>query len=251
MKDQEIESLKKGDKEKQKIISDLTIKLLQIEENINAVNKRCKKIEEKKNAYFQQSLHKTQDKSCVETPTWASTSSSSNTPQTYNIPTSNVFEPLPDEVPCLDEEINKSSNKLKTDDKENSQNGNMVDQQNVTPQHNVDCHHIKNNTAQPKTNEHFPENNNQKPINAETIIICDSNGRYLKPKELCPNSTTRYIRSATLSKAKQIVEASNFINPKNFIVHCGTNDMEYPERNTAASTVEVVDLMKNIQTAES
>jgi hypothetical protein len=55
-------------------------------------------------------------------------------------------------------------------------------------------------TVQPKTSSQ-PETNtdHQKPIDAETIIICDSNGRYLKPNELCPDSTTKYIQSPTLS----------------------------------------------------
>jgi hypothetical protein len=46
-KDKEIVSLKNTEKEKQQIISDMTLKLLQMEENINALNKRCKRIEEK------------------------------------------------------------------------------------------------------------------------------------------------------------------------------------------------------------
>jgi hypothetical protein len=40
--------------------------------------------------------------------------------------------------------------------------------------------------------------NHHKPINAETIILCDSNGRYLKPELLCPNSSTHYTRCPTL-----------------------------------------------------
>jgi chromosome segregation ATPase len=59
-KDKEIVSLKNTEKEKQQIISDMTLKLLQMEENINALKKRCKKIEEK-NSNLQQSVHKPKD----------------------------------------------------------------------------------------------------------------------------------------------------------------------------------------------
>jgi hypothetical protein len=101
-------------------------------------------------------------------------------------------------------------------------------------------------TVQPKASSQPATNtDHQKPIDAETIIICDSNGRYLKPKELCPDSTTKYIRSPTLYRqARQNIETFNFSNPKNFIIHCGTNDIEQPGKNTITETLEIVDLVK-------
>jgi chromosome segregation ATPase len=54
-KDKEIVSLKNTEKEKQQIIGDLTLKLLQMKENINALNKRCKRVDEK-NSNLQQSV---------------------------------------------------------------------------------------------------------------------------------------------------------------------------------------------------
>jgi hypothetical protein len=97
-------------------------------------------------------------------------------------------------------------------------------------------------TVQPKTSSQ-PETNtdHQKPIDAETIIICDSNGRYLKPKELCPDSTTKYIQSPTLSQARQKIETFNFSNPQNVIIHC---NIEQPGKNTIIKILEIVDLVK-------
>jgi hypothetical protein len=73
------------------------------------------------------------------------------------------------------------------------------------------------------------ENQNINPMktsNAETIILCDSNGWNLDPKLLCPNSTTEYVRCLTIEAANKILEQHQFSNPKTFIIHTGTNDIE-------------------------
>ncbi|CAB4014084.1 Hypothetical predicted protein, partial [Paramuricea clavata] len=178
-KDKEIVSLKNTEKEKQQIISDLTLKLLQMEENINALNKRSNKGD-------------------------------------------NTNEHV---------ELESKGNKEENVEDGVEQNDNI--QQDLPPT-------VQPNTsAQPET-----KTDHQKSIDAETIIICDSNGRYLKPKELCPDSTTKYIRSPTLSQARQKIESFNFSNPKNLIIHCGTNDIEQPGKNTITETLEIVDLVK-------
>ena len=229
--------LKNTEKEKQQIISDLTLKLLQMEENINALNKRCKKIEEK-NSNLQQSVHKIRNESCAEKCTWASMSPPPpNTTEEYNIPTSNTFDLLTDDVINQGNDTNEHVElTFKGNKEENIEDGvqqNDSTQQDLPP------------TVQPKTSSHPATNtDHQKPIDAETIIICDSNGRYLKPKELCPDSTTKYIRSPTLSQARQKIETLNFSNPKYFIIHCGTNDIEQPGKNTITETLEIVDLVK-------
>ena len=66
----------------------------------------------------------------------------------------------------------------------------------------------------------------------------------MKPKELCPDSTTKYIRSPTLLQAIQKIKTLNFSNPKNFILHCGTNDIEQPGKDTITDTLKVIDLIK-------
>jgi hypothetical protein len=73
------------------------------------------------------------------------------------------------------------------------------------------------------------ENQNINPMktsNAETIILCDSNGRNLDPKLLCPNSTTEYVRCRTIEADNKILEQHQFSNPKTFIIHTSTNDIE-------------------------
>ena len=94
-KDKEIVTLKNTEREKQQTISDLTLKLLQMEENINALNTKI----EEKNSNLQQSVHKIQNESCAEKCTWASMSPPPpNTTEEYNIPTSNTFDLLTDDV---------------------------------------------------------------------------------------------------------------------------------------------------------
>ena len=220
-KDKEIVTLKNTEKEKQvkqQTISDLTLKLLQMEENINALNKKI----EEKNSNLQQSAHKIQNESCAEKCTWASMSPPPpNTTDEYNIPTSNTFDLLTDDVVNqgndTNEHVELTSKGNKEENIEDGVQQNDSTQQDLPP------------TVQPKASSQPATNtDHQKPIDAETIIICDSNGRYLKPKELCPDSTTKYIRSPTLSQARQKIETFNFSNPKNVIIHCGTNDIEQP-----------------------
>ena len=62
--------------------------------------------------------------------------------------------------------------------------------------------------------------------NGETIILCDSNGHHINPNLLFPGSKTSYIRCPTLNDANRIMEQTTFTNPKTFLLHCGTNDLE-------------------------
>ncbi|CAB3990526.1 Hypothetical predicted protein [Paramuricea clavata] len=210
-----------------------------MEENINALNKRCKRIEEK-NSNLQQPVHKIQLKSesCAEKCTWASMSPPPpNTTEEYSIPTSNTFDLLTDDAANKGDNTNEHVElKSKGNKEENVEDG---VEQNDNIQQDLPPTVQPNTSAQPET-----KTDHQKSIDAETIIICDSNGRYLKPKELCPDSTTKYIRSPTLSQARQKIESFNFSNPQNLIIHCGTNDIEQPGKNTTTETLEIVDLVK-------
>lgn len=214
---EEILSLKSSDKDKQQTLSDLTIKQLQIEDEISSINKEHKQFQEK-NTNLIRSVMRKQDEhesyisastSCdnAETPTWASMASS-----TYTVPTSNSFEVL-------------SGN---TNDSE-------CDQPNTSTKTKKATEPLKENNPatskeDPETTQHIPKKvdpqNQHKSINAETIILCDSNGRFIKPELLCPDSSTHYIRCPTLTEAETIIKNTHFINPKCFILHCGTNDLE-------------------------
>ncbi|CAB4028266.1 Hypothetical predicted protein [Paramuricea clavata] len=169
-KDKEIVSLKNTEKEKQQIISDLTLKLLQMEKNINALNKRCKRIEEK-NFNLQQSVHKIQSESCAEKCTWASMSPPPpNTTEEYSILTSNTFDLLTDDAANKGDNTNEHVElESKVNKEENVEDG---VEQNDNIQQDLPPTVQPNTSAQPETKTDY-----QKSIDAETIIICDSNGR--------------------------------------------------------------------------
>ena len=127
-KDKEILTLKNTQKEKQQTISDLTVKLLQMEETIKALNKRCKKIEDK-NSNLQQSVNKIHNELCTEKDTWASICSPpSSTTEEYSIPTSNTFDPLTDDVR---NQVKDSQNHSEMKTKENKENMAEKNQQNI------------------------------------------------------------------------------------------------------------------------
>ncbi|CAB4008714.1 Hypothetical predicted protein [Paramuricea clavata] len=66
----------------------------------------------------------------------------------------------------------------------------------------------------------------KKTVTAETIILCDSNGKHLDPKLLCPGSPTQYIRCPTVNGATKILDEYEFTSPQTFVIHSGTNDIE-------------------------
>ncbi|CAB3979497.1 Hypothetical predicted protein [Paramuricea clavata] len=66
----------------------------------------------------------------------------------------------------------------------------------------------------------------KKTVTAETIILCDSNGKHLDPKLLCSGSPTQYIRCPTVNGATKILDEYEFTSPQTFVIHSGTNDIE-------------------------
>ncbi|CAB4017363.1 Hypothetical predicted protein [Paramuricea clavata] len=88
-----------------------------------------------------------------------------------------------------------------------------------------------------------------KTYNGETIVMCDSNGRLLNIKRLCPKSLYSYIRCPTLKHAEEIISTSVFTNPKTLIFHCGTNDLDHNIDNSkiCSDTLKVIDQIKKIK----
>ena len=222
----DISKLKSTDKEQQQVISDLTVEHLKMEQDIEALNKRCQKTEEK-NLSLLKSLTKKENESECEYLSWASMSAkpatlppSGNT-NTYTIPTSNSYEAL----------FNEESEKNTSNDTKKANESQKPTQQ------------IKSQEPENENPAIPPKNRTN---TAETIILCDSNGQYLKPKLLCPNTTTSYIRCPTLTKARQIIQNTTFTDPNNFILHCGTNDIEHlqPEQNLDKAIEDIVGLVK-------
>ena len=104
----------------------------------------------------------------------------------------------------------------------------LADQQEETRTINNDT--IPNNLSTSNNTRTNHENNQPSPpeksFTTETIILCDSNGKKLDTKLLCPGSSCSYIKCPTMAKAIGIMEQYSFTNPKTFIIHCGTNDIE-------------------------
>ena len=212
----EIECLQTTKAENQKFHNDMYIEQLEMEEHIQQLHNRCKTLE-RKNTDLLTKITQLDDKCVPKDKPESTTKNELETLQTtqdkgpdvsYEIPTSNRFNNLEDQ----------------DEDKETG-NSTSSSPKNDTPQ------------------QHQP---NKKRINtAETIIVSDSNGRYLKPNILCPNSRNSYIRSPTLGKAKDIIDNTHFTNPRTFIVHCGTNDVEQPQSNEEI-TEQVTKLVQSI-----
>jgi hypothetical protein len=118
-----------------------------------------------------------------------------STPPVTNIPTQNRFQQLKDQP------------KLNSDDPEKQ--------------------HPENTPP--------PTSNDLEEIQADNVIICDSNGRHLNPKLLCPNAQTKYVRCPTLSEANEITEKTKFTSLKTIIIHTGTNDLEHPAQSEAVT----------------
>ena len=220
-KDEEIVTIKKSEETKQQFISDLVLKITTMEETMALFNKRCKKLEDQ-NCRLQKSILKTENQ-LKEKQSWAE-----DTPQTmiteFGVQTSNPFDILQDEPPTT----TTQENELQTE----QQTSTTADQ---------DHPPITNPDHPPITNpEHPPTTMKHETTTKETIIICDSNGRHLKPKQLCPDPPTRYIPSPTLSETKRRIDSSNLQNPKNIILHCGTNDLENPEKDVIKETTEII-----------
>jgi hypothetical protein len=107
----------------------------------------------------------------------------------------------------------------------------------------------------PEVSSRFPDhqasdNDNSIPTvktyNGETIVMCDSNGRLLNIKRLCPKSLYSYIRCPTLKHAEEIISNSVFTNPLTLIFHCATNDLDHNIDNSkiCSDTLKIIDQIK-------
>lgn len=85
--------------------------------------------------------------------------------------------------------------------------------------------------------------NRQRTEKTNIVILCDSNGKYLNLKKLCPGRTTSYSRCHTIKQGIEIIESSHFDSPQIILLHTGTNDLE---RTISANqlTSEITDLIK-------
>ena len=193
---EEIELLKKLNKEKQQAISDLTLKHLEIEGKLKKLSKTQTK-HQKDTKNLISSLSKTKNDPTLNNDN-ETTSSLPELAPTYSVPTSNTFEAL-----------SSTNHEDATMPIENETHGTLK---------TIDESHAD----QPSTQS--PDTTTT--IDAESIIMCDSNGKFLNPTLLCPNTSTHYIRCPTLTTAQDIMKKHSFTNTKSIIIHCGTNDLE-------------------------
>jgi hypothetical protein len=184
----EITLLKTTNLNQKQSICDLTLKQSQIEDELKKLKNKHKSLEKKNTDQLQklQTLNKENIQTNEET--------TSQIQPNITVLISNSFGTLKDNLNQPDDEIQR-------DEMSTSQNTLLDDTKDQPPQPN-------------KVN------------NGETIILCDSNGRHINPNLLCPGSKTSYIRCPTLSDANKIMEQTTFTNPKTFLLHCGTNDLE-------------------------
>ena len=194
---EEISKLKTTNNNQQQAISHLDLKHLKTEENIKHLQSELKneKKESKKVPIKKPPIDKNTPQDKIE-----STPPTDAIPN-CTIPTANRFDTLTETHPPLTDISNTIPN--------TSENTTTIPEETTATQHTATQHPKPVNT-----------------VNAETIILCDSNGRNLKPSILCPNTTTRYIRCPTITHGISITQETQFPKAKTFIIHCGTNDIE-------------------------
>jgi hypothetical protein len=176
---------------------------------------------EKRNTELLRQLANTSDETNGST-TKAQDTNTTPTETTPSIPISNKFDPLPDET---------------TENNHNDVNENQHNPQPINTESNPPTK--PNETKKPK--EHTRVNP------ATTVILCDSNGRYINTNLLCPDTKTSYIRCPTITKAKSIIENTTFTSPKTFMIHCGTNDLERQQSNDELTNT-MDETIRSIQT---
>jgi hypothetical protein len=207
---EEIEYLKKGYSTNQDSVSSITLKQSLVEDEMKTLKQKCKLLEGKNSRLHGKIATLTQN---IEAISNKETNEEINVMST-DIPTSNQYMTLPDE--------SAHENPIPIEPPSNQDSD-------LQPNEEKSAENLSTQIKPPAIeNPNLPSPSN-KPINhAETIILCDSNGCYLIPSLLCPTSKTSYLRYPTLMQAKEILDKTCFSNPKTFIIHTGTNDLEQP-----------------------
>ena len=193
----EITTLKKASVNHQQFISDSTLKQSQTDDEMKKLQNKCRLLEKKNTDLLQKIVKKNEENNNSIKETQDPNASTSTT----MINTSNSFNPIAvDDIQTQEEELEPR------------------------PEHTPS----KNEQIEEPTNSPKPSVTQN---NHETIIMCDSNGRHINPKLLCPGTKVSYIRCPTIKEANRIIEHTNFTSPKTFILHFGTNDLDSTPSN--------------------
>jgi hypothetical protein len=203
----EITVLKSKQLSDQQTLSDVLLKQSEIEDEMKKIHKKCKVLEENNSTLTGKlvTLKEIIESNDCEILSTPNTPNLDEPTSTPNIPTTNQFLAIADE-PLTEETTSKPP---------------LMQQQ------------------------QSPQQETSQKIGGDTIILCDSNGRYLKPSLLCPGAKTKYIKCATL-EAKEILDNATFNSPKPLIVHVGTNDLEH-SNSTETLINNALDIVEDIK----
>ena len=134
---------------------------------------------------------------------------------------------IPSDVP-----LNNRFEVLRDEQEENTQISEMATaQEAVTPTNGTKNQQRKPETTSSRKNQEQRQTttNQQRSTTykANTVILCDSNGKYLKLKKLCPDKNTKYLRCPTINRGNEIIATLSFDSPEIILIHTGTNDLEH------------------------
>ena len=230
--------LKTANERMQEDISKLSSQMKKLQEQISSIKKKNKNLAEQQETTTNQlkALSQNQSKEChdadkaaasqqlvsVEPPEERETSLNQASPIISTIPLQNAFEVLQDE-----------------------REGNSQVIEVETKQESAQSEHKQ---AQQQQQRRKPETapNGQSRVSSneigDTVILCDSNGKYLKLKRLCPDRKVTYFRCPTVQRGKEIIQSSDFGTPQTILIHTGTNDLER-EISTSQSTSDLTTLI--------
>ena len=196
-------------KNQQQQLKELKTKLNNIPHNNDPSEPQMKSPDEKSKSWASDKPPSKQTSTIPEEPSESSPESSSTQNICFPLSTNNHFSPLIDEAKTTD--LPKPSPESSSQQLQDSRNTNPT----------------------------------VKTYNSETIM-CDSNGRLLNTKRLCPNTSCTYIRCSTLSQAEEIISNSVFTKPRTLIFHCGTNDLDNSDENSkvCSDLLKIIDKIK-------
>ena len=240
-KDQEIELLRNDlnqtKSKSQQSFSDLTIQQMEMETKFKNLQEKYKILADKNTKLLCQ-ISTLRDNSLQPTKPPVNTNKTTDEPkeeddltddtnsimETYNIPTANKLENLTKQDKPTNENQQIKTNKDQTayDEPTSGIQQSTKDQDNTgkdSETATASTSNIQNTNATLSTESHQktdrtqakPQLNgirNNSSNDADTIILCDSNGRHINTKLLCPDSNVKYIRCPTLPQAEKIINNS-------------------------------------------
>ena len=227
-------------------VSSLSSTVKKLQEQVNSMRKRNSILEEQHQILKEdheatktelESLQKCQLTQCHNTAQQFPEESPEITPPTStepiiitstHVPLANRFEVLQDDQEKLDLQVSEMDHTQNVDTQQNKNN----------------IHQTKPETATNGYNQQQTTPNLQRNLKPDIVILCDSNGKYLKLKKLCPNKKAMYQRCPTIKRGNDIITSLTIDSPETILIHTGTNDLEQ-----SSSPVHLASEISNLITA--